>query len=100
MRKETYLLMSWKQNWGYRIGKVEYSQIVRRKLKALRRRLTDEFDSEVSGKALKQITDVARRLERFAEQGVSVVSLHAVWHFNNIAGVACILGCVTKRITK
>lgn len=33
--------------------KLEYSQIVRRKLKALRVRLTDEFGSEAAGKALK-----------------------------------------------
>lgn len=51
--------------------KLEYSQIVRRKLKALRVRLTDEFGSEAAGKALKRITDVARGLEEFAEKGVS-----------------------------
>ena len=43
--------------------KVEYSQIVRRKLKVLRGRLTSEFGSEVSRKSLKQITDAARSLE-------------------------------------
>ena len=47
--------------------KVEYSQIVRRKLKTLRARLTSEFGSEVSRKSLKQITDAARSLESFAE---------------------------------
>ena len=43
--------------------KVEYSQIVRRKLKSLRARLTSEFGTEVSRKSIKQITDAARGLE-------------------------------------
>lgn len=58
--------------------KVEYSQIVRRKLKALRGRLTSEFGSEVSRKSLKQITDAARGLENFAEKGVSVSSMYDI----------------------
>lgn len=58
--------------------KVEYSQIVRRKLKALRVRLTSEFGSEVSRKSLKQITDAARGLENFAEKGVSVSSMYDI----------------------
>lgn len=48
--------------------KVEYSQIVRRKLKNLRARLTSEFGAEVSGKSIKQITDAARGLENFEEK--------------------------------
>ena len=58
--------------------KLEYSQIVRRKLKALRVRLTDEFGSEAAGKALKRITDAARGLEDFAEKGVSVSSMYDI----------------------
>lgn len=58
--------------------KVEYSQIVRRKLKALRVRLTSEFGSEVSRKSLKQITDAARGLGNFAEKGVSVSSMYGI----------------------
>lgn len=58
--------------------KVEYSQIVRCKLKALRGRLTSEFGSEVSRKSLKQITDAARGLENFAEKGVSVSSMYDI----------------------
>lgn len=58
--------------------KVEYSQIVRRKLKALRRRLTDEFDPEVSKKVLKQITDAAEDLGNFAEKGISVASMYDI----------------------
>lgn len=58
--------------------KVEYSQIVRRKLKVLRERLTSEYGSEVSRKALKQITDAARSLEKFEERGVSVSSMYDI----------------------
>lgn len=58
--------------------KVEYSQIVRRKLKALRAQLTREFGSEVSRKSLKQITDAARGLENFPEKGVSVSSMYDI----------------------
>lgn len=60
------------------MNKVEYSQIVRRKLKALRVRLTSEFGSEVSRKSLKQITDAARSLESFAERGVSVAAMYDI----------------------
>ena len=52
---------------GIGLKKLEYSQVVRRKLKALRVRLTDEFGSETAEKALKRITDAARGLEDFAE---------------------------------
>ena len=45
--------------------KVEYSQVVRRKLNALKLRLTVEFDPETAAKALKRITDSARRLAAF-----------------------------------
>lgn len=58
--------------------KLEYSQVVRRKLKALKVRLTDEFGSEAARKALKKITDAARGLEDFAEKGVSVSSLYDI----------------------
>lgn len=58
--------------------KLEYSQVVRRKLKALRVRLTDEFGSEAAGKALKRITDAARGLEDFAEKGVAVSSMYDI----------------------
>lgn len=55
--------------------KVEYSQIVRRKLKNLRTRLTSEFGAEVSRKSIKQITDAVRGLEDFEEKGISVSSM-------------------------
>ncbi len=58
--------------------KVEYSRIVRRKMKALKLRLTSEFGSEVSRKSLKRITDAARNLGDFAEKGVLVSSMYDV----------------------
>lgn len=58
--------------------KIEYSQIVRRKLKILKWRLTCEFGSEVSRKTLKQITDAARSLENFAEKGASVAAMYNI----------------------
>ena len=39
--------------------KIEYSHIVRRKLKALKMRLTAEFGPESAAKALKRIMDNA-----------------------------------------
>ena len=58
--------------------KVEYSQIVRKKLKKLREYLTTEFNSEISKKAVKKITDVARGLGDFEEEGVLVSSIYDV----------------------
>lgn len=58
------------------LKKVEYSQIVRRKLKALRARLTKEFGSEVSRKSIKQITDAARGLY-----------VQVIWHYYYNAGI-------------
>lgn len=58
--------------------KVEYSQIVRCKLKALRERLTREFGSEVSRKSLKKITNAARSLEKFEKRGISVSAMYEI----------------------
>lgn len=58
--------------------KVEYSQIVRRKLNSLRTHLTKEFSVEVSRKAVKKITDAARGLEDFEEKGISVSSMYGI----------------------
>lgn len=58
--------------------KVEYSQIVKWKLKNLRVRLTSEFGAEVSRKSIKQITDTARGLENFEESGISVSSMYGI----------------------
>ena len=45
--------------------KLEYSQVVRRKMQALKQRLTRKFDATVSKKNLKRITDAAKGLEVF-----------------------------------
>lgn len=58
--------------------KVEYSQIVRSKLKSLRERLTNEYGSETARRSLKRITDAARSLEKFAEKGVSVSAMYNI----------------------
>lgn len=58
--------------------KVEYSQIVRRKLKNLKARLARELGAEVSGKSVKQIMDAARGLEDFEEKGISVSSMYGI----------------------
>lgn len=58
--------------------KVEYSQIVRNKLKTLRTHLTEEFGSEVSKRSLKKITDAARGLGEFPEKGISVALMYGI----------------------
>jgi plasmid stabilization system protein ParE len=57
---------------------VVYSQIVRRKLKALQSRLTKEFGAEVSKISIKQITNAARGLERFEKKGTSVEAIYGI----------------------
>lgn len=58
--------------------KIEYSQIVRRKLKVLKVRLADEFGAEISDRSIKQILDSVRGLEAFPEKGVSVSELYNI----------------------
>ena len=58
--------------------KVKYSQIVRRKIKALKKRLAAEFGREASDKAINHITSVVRNLEIFPEQGPSLSSLYDI----------------------
>ncbi len=47
---------------------LEYSQIARRKIKALRARLTMEYGVTVSSRIVKQIIDTIRGLEIFEEK--------------------------------
>lgn len=58
--------------------KVEYSQVVRRKLKTLKLNLTSEFGAEVSKRVIKHITDAVRDLETFGEKGISVASMYDI----------------------
>lgn len=55
--------------------KVEYSQIVKRKLKNLKARLAREFGAEVSRKSVKQITDAARGLEDFEKDKIIIAEI-------------------------
>lgn len=58
--------------------KIEYSQIVRCKLKTLKIRLTSEFGLEVSRRALKRITKAVRGLADFEEN--SQYLLCTIWN--------------------
>ena len=58
--------------------KLEYSQIARNKLKALRKRLANEYGATVSSKIIKQITSAARGLETFEQKGLSVTSVYGI----------------------
>ncbi len=55
--------------------KIEYSHIVRRKLKTLKMRLTAEFGPESAAKALKRIMDSVKSLTDFEEKGVMLSSM-------------------------
>lgn len=52
--------------------KLEYSQIVRRKLKSLRAYLKAEYGEEVAKKSIKKITDAARGLQKLPNKGVEL----------------------------
>ena len=54
------------------MAKLEYSQIVRRKLKTLQAELTHAYDEEKSKVIIGKITNGVRRLETFPELGVKV----------------------------
>lgn len=58
--------------------KIEYSQIVRRKMKILKSYLTEQFDSEVAIKGITSITKAVRRLEKFPESGVALSEMYDV----------------------
>lgn len=58
--------------------KVEYSSIVREKLKNLRTDLSARFGNDVSKKKVKQIMDAARSLELFEERGISVTAMFGI----------------------
>lgn len=58
--------------------KIEYSQIVRKKLKQLKADLVQNFGIEVSRKSVKKITDAVRDLEKFEKKGISVSAMYNV----------------------
>ena len=55
--------------------KVEYSQIVRRKMKNLKKYLTDNFGEEKSKKGIKAITSSVKGLGDFPDKGISVAEM-------------------------
>ena len=55
--------------------KLEYSQIVRRKLKSLRAYLKAEYGEDVATKSIKKITDAARGLQKLPNKGVELSSI-------------------------
>ena len=52
--------------------KLEYSQIVRRKLKTLKLYLTEQYGEELAKTAVKKITDRARALQTNPDMGVDL----------------------------
>lgn len=58
--------------------KLEYSQVVRKKLKELRANLTLHFGEQVAQKSIKKITSAARGLSALEEQGKSVSAMFDV----------------------
>ena len=58
--------------------KLEYSQIVRRKLKELKAELVDKYGNEFASKSIKEMTTALRRLEQFADSGVRIAEMYDV----------------------
>ncbi len=52
--------------------KLEYSQIVRRKLKALKIYLSEQYGEDLAKTAVKRITDQARELQKNPDLGVDL----------------------------
>ena len=52
--------------------KLEYSQIVRRKLKALKLYLSEQYGEDLAKTAVKRITDRARELQKNSDLGVDL----------------------------
>lgn len=55
--------------------KVEYSWIVRRKMKNLKKYLTDNFGEEKAKKGIKAITSSVKGLGDFPDKGISVAEM-------------------------
>ena len=58
--------------------KLEYSQIVRRKLKSLKLYLTEQYGEELAKSAVKKITDRARVLQDNPELGVDLSAKYEI----------------------
>lgn len=79
MKRVRYLQMILKRSWGYcNLRKLEYSQIVRRKLKELKAELVDKYGNEFASKSIKEMTTALRRLEQFADSGVRIAEMYDI----------------------
>ncbi len=58
--------------------KIEYSQIVRRKMNILKHNLTEQFGANTATKGIKAITESVRQLSDFPLKGVSVSEMFEV----------------------
>ncbi len=58
--------------------KLEYSQIVRRKLKALKLYLSEQYGEDLAKSAIKKITDRARDLQDNPELGIDLAAKYEI----------------------
>ena len=58
--------------------KLEYSQIVRRKLKALKSYLTEQYGEELAKTVIKRITNRARELQKNPDLGVDLSAIYDI----------------------
>lgn len=71
--------MNWKKNWGYRnLARLEYSQIVKRKLKKLRKELKQSYGESNSKRIMGNIVNGVRRLETFPQSGIKISSQYDI----------------------
>ena len=79
MKRVQYLQMILKRSWEWcNLRKLEYSQIVRRKLKELKAELVDKYGDEFASKSIKEMTTALRRLEQFADSGVRTAEMYDI----------------------
>lgn len=57
---------------------LEFSQIVRNKLRELKSEMLSKYGDEFAGKCIKEITSVLRRLERFSTIGVRIAEMYDI----------------------
>ncbi len=60
------------------MAKLEYSQVVRKKLRKLRNELTQNYGEDNAKKILRNITKGIRRLESFPQSGTKISSQYGI----------------------
>ena len=58
--------------------KIEYSQIVRRKLKIVKTELTVKYGEEFSKKSVGNMMSTIRRLELFSNSGIRIADMYEI----------------------